>query len=86
MKLTKFWVLRKASVICHFYDGGATIGETAKDAELPKSTVRRHLETLAKEGYLTCEIVSYKSTGKRVYFVTEKGLEASKDKKAWMQL
>jgi len=73
MNPVRHWILQHAANICNFGGGQATIGEVEKRINLSRSTIRRHLEALVSDGCLNCEIVEYKSTGKRVYMLTAKG-------------
>lgn len=56
-----------------FHDRGATIGEVSKRIGYSKSTTRRVLIQLVNWGYLSFEMEEYKSTGRRVYNMTEEG-------------
>lgn len=50
-----------------------TIGEVAKRINLSKSTTRRLMIELTNQGLLWCDYVPYKSTGVRLYKLTDEG-------------
>lgn len=58
-----------------FFLDPITIGELVRSTGLPYSTIRRRLETAQNSGLVESEIRAYKTTGKRVFWLTEKGLE-----------
>jgi len=51
-----------------------TVGEIARWTHLPYSSVKRYLEIARNSELVECEKVAYKTTGKYVYWTTEKGL------------
>lgn len=61
-----------------------TVGELAKATKIPYSTVRRRLEMASKSKLVECDVVSYKSTGKRVFWLSESGLSWVADTKELM--
>lgn len=58
-----------------FFLDPITIGELVRSTGLPYSTVRRRLETAQNSELVDSEIRPYKSTGKRVFWLTEKGMD-----------
>jgi hypothetical protein len=50
-----------------------TIGELARFANKPYSSVKRWLEIAENSGLIESDIRPYKSTGKRVFWLTDKG-------------
>lgn len=53
----------------------STVGELSKECKIPYSTTKRRLIMAEKSGLVEWELVDYKSTGKRVFWLTEKGLD-----------
>lgn len=53
----------------------ATVGEIAKRAKMPYSSVRRYLQIARNSGLIDCEFLDYKATGKRVFWLTRKGID-----------
>lgn len=51
----------------------STIGEISRSTKIPYSTVKRRLDQAYNSGYVQCEIVSYKTTGKWVFWLTDEG-------------
>jgi len=51
----------------------ATVGQVAKVVNLSVSTIRRICIELTNQGYLWCDFVPYKSTGARLYKLTDEG-------------
>lgn len=52
-----------------------SIGEISRAAKIPYSTTRRLLDKAFNSDLVDCEIVDYKSTGKRVFWLTDKGID-----------
>ena len=52
-----------------------TAGELQHWLGLSYSSVRRYLEIAQNSGLVDSELMPYKSTGKHVFWITEKGLE-----------
>lgn len=52
-----------------------TVGQVAKASKAPYSTVKRYLEKAEKLNLVESGKVEYKTTGKRVYTLTERGHE-----------
>lgn len=50
-----------------------TIGEISRMSKIPKTTVRRLLGIAENSNLVDCETVNYKSTGKRVFWITATG-------------
>ena len=50
-----------------------TIGELEKELKIPYSSVKRILERAENSDLVMNQVVPYKSTGKRVFQLTEKG-------------
>lgn len=62
----------------------ATVGQVAKVVNLSVSTIRRICIQLCNQGYLWCDFVPYKSTGARLYKLTDEGHIFLEDrKKGW---
>lgn len=51
----------------------ATVGQVSREVELSVSTIRRVCIHLSNQGYLWCDFVPYKSTGARLYKLTDEG-------------
>lgn len=75
-------ILKKLYAVQVLSGENCTVGELSRMSKIPYSTVKRRLR-MAKNSDLICEeLVSYKTTGKRVFWLTEKGLswvECSKE-------
>lgn len=59
-----------------------TVGELSRLTKIPYSTVQRRLQMAEKSELVEQEVVGYKSTGKRVFWLNDKGLswvECSKE-------
>lgn len=69
------FTLKAISLHNVFNDRAATVGEIAKRTGYSKSTARRTLQKLETWGYVRCELQDYKSTGKRVYWLTADGID-----------
>lgn len=50
-----------------------TVGQVADHVNFSKSTVRRALQLFANWGLVCDEWKEYKSTGKRVFYITDEG-------------
>lgn len=51
-----------------------TVGEIAKELKMSYSTVKRRLLLAEKSNLVVSEILPYKATGKRVFWLSEDGL------------
>jgi len=51
-----------------------TVGELAKELKMSYSTVKRRLLMAEKSGLIVQELLPYKATGKRVFWLSEDGL------------
>lgn len=51
-----------------------TVGEVSRSTKIPYTSVRRYLEIAERSELVESEIRPYKATGKRVYWLTEKGI------------
>jgi hypothetical protein len=59
-----------------------TVGELERATKIPYSTIKRRLAQAEKSDLICYEVVSYKSTGKRVFWLSDKGMnfvECSKE-------
>lgn len=52
-----------------------TVGEISKRSRMSYSSVRRYLQTALNSELVDCEMQDYKKTGKRVFWLTEKGID-----------
>lgn len=52
-----------------------TVGELEKELGIPYSSVKRILEKAENSRLVENQVLPYKSTGKRVFQLTEKGLD-----------
>lgn len=68
-------VIRFASLAEWINGENPTIGQVSRYSHKPYSTVKRYLEKAEKLGLVESGKVEYKTTGKTVYALTEKGIE-----------
>lgn len=51
-----------------------TVGEVSRATKIPYSTVKRRLEMAEKNKLICSDVLPYKTTGKRVFWLSEDGV------------
>ena len=68
-------ILIKLSLCESIHRSPVTIGQLSEKTKIPYSTLRRFLTTAENSNLVDCELQPYKSTGRRVFWLNEQGVE-----------